>query len=193
MKQLFKLTLITLAFWGCTERIKDCTVDLEIDGNYEIVFNAGQKVISTKSYTVFDRKIQTNIKSFDIQKFQFGNEIQRVDSIFNLTVNPNSDSTFRVYKIKSTLKIDSVIYNGTPCLLKNNGINHTVTGHSSHEIAEIINTNDTTNWMVKTVFKSNFHGQTKGKSIDFIAYYLIEKDLSENYIPNILTAIMNKK
>ncbi len=193
MKQLLKLTLITLAFLGCTEKTKDCTVDLKIDGNYEIVFNATQKAISTKSKIEFNRITQTDIKSSDIQKFQIGNEIQRVDSFFNLTVNQNSDSIYRVYKIKSTLRIDSVIYNGTPWFFKNDGINHTVTGHSSHEITEIINTNDTTNWMVETVLRSHFRGQTRGKSNDFIAYYLIEKELSGNYIPNILTAIMNKK
>lgn len=193
MKLLFKLTFISLALWGCTEKTKHCTANFKIDGNYEIIFNATQKPISTKTAVKFNRKTQTDIASSNIQKFKRVNEIQRDDSFFKLTIDQNSDSVYNIYKIKSTLNIDSVIYNGTHYLFKDEGINHTVVGQSSHEITSIINHADTTNWVVKTVFRSNIHGQTEGRSNDLIAYYLIDKELSENYIPDILTAIQNKK
>jgi hypothetical protein len=200
MKHLFRLNsgskailLITLMFPGCTEKTTDCTINYKTTGNYEVTFYGSQNASSIKSVTEFNRMSLTNIKSAEIQESKNTNEIQRFDNFFSLSVSTISDSIFKIYSIKTTLTIDTVIFNGSKLFFRTEGINHTVAGHSNHEITEIINNKDTLNWMVTTNLNFSLDGQVKGKSNDFLVYYLIDQELSTYYIPEILKAIQNKK
>ncbi len=184
--------IITFIFFGCTKKTTYCTVDFKIDGKYEIVFYDTQKTITNGRFAEFNQTTKTDIKNADILKYKKIDEIHRVDNLTNKTFNLNADTIYQVYSIKSTLIIDSVNFNGSQRLFRNEGINHTVTAHSSHEITEIINYTDTLNWTATTNLNFNFSGQVKGKSNDLLVYYLIEKELAGNYLPDIMTAIMDK-
>lgn len=185
--------IIILIFLGCTEKTTDCTVDIEIDGKYQIVFYDTQKTITNGIFANFNRSILADIKNADIKKQQNIKEIRRVDNLKNLTFNLNSDSINHVYNIKSTFIIDSVISNDSKSIYKNGEINHTAIAHSDHEITEIIDYSDTVIWTTSTNLNFKLTGQVDGKSNDLLLYYLIKKEISENYIPIVLNAIKDKK
>jgi len=202
MKRLFRLNfgfqailLIALSFFGCTNKTIDCTVDYNINGKHEVEFYNTQKVVTIRYTSEYHRLGHTKIKRTGIQNNKNLKEIQRVDNITSLTVNLHSkpDSINKIYNIKSTLTIDTVIFNGSFKIFKNKEIKHTVSGHSNHEITEIINNKDTLNWIVTTTFNYNLSGKVKGKSNDLLAYYLMENELSDNYLPEILNKIKDKK
>ncbi len=202
MKQLIRLNLgtlsillIALTFLGCTNKSTDCTVDFKIHGKYEVNFQDSQKALISRNSTEFNRVGQTDIKSTDIQKNKNLKGIQRVDNLTSLTVKLCSkpDSIYKIYNIKSTITIDTIIFNGSHNYFKNDKIDHTVSGQTNHEITEIINSKDTLNWFVTTTLNFNLSGQVKGKSNDLLIYDLTEKELSDSYIPEILAAIKDKK
>ena len=202
MKQLFRLNfgvqailLIALAFSGCTNKSTDYAVDLKINGQYEVNFYNNQKTLTSINKTGYSHPVHTDIKSTDIQNYKKVKEIQRIDNQASLTItyDPKPDSINKFYSIKSTVTIDTVIFNGSHKLLKKEDIEQAVSGHSKHEITEIINKKDTLNWIVTTTLNYNLSGQVKGKSNDLLVHYLIEKELSDNYIPEILKTIKDKK
>lgn len=202
MKRLFRLNfsfqailLIALTFLGCTNKSTDCTVDFKINGKYEVNFQDSQKALISRNLIQFNRVGQTDIKSIDIQKKKKLKGIQRVDNLTIMSVKlyTKPDSIYKIYNIKSTITIDTIIFNGSHNYFKNDRINHTVSGQTNHEITEIINNKDTLNWFVTTTLDFNLSGQVKGKSYDLLIYNLIEKELSDSYIPEILATIKDKK
>lgn len=199
MKQLSRLNfgihaivLITLTFLGCTKKPTDFIVDLKTQGQYEINFDSAQN--SLKSKSMINHTSQENIKLADIEKNKLSKEFHTIDNFSNLTIamNEKRDSIDSNVKIETTIYLDTVVFNGSPKNVENDGINHSFKGHSKHEITKIVEKKDTLNQVVTTTFDFTLNGEIKGKGNDLLINYLIEKELLSVYLPDILKAIKDR-
>jgi hypothetical protein len=202
MKKILKVKLgtqtfllLTLIAFGCNNSTMNCKVDLKLKGQYELKFCNSQKTLLTISRTDFNKS-----QSIDFKNVNFKNKIARinyrVDDFSDLiikSINSKSDTIKRLWHIKSTIMIDSIGFNGVHRFFKNDGINHSVKGHTEHEITEICNNKDTLRRFLSTTFDIKFVGTVNGKSNDLLVDYLIEKNFLTDYTQDIFKAINDKK
>lgn len=187
--------LLTLITFGCNNSSMNCKGDLKINGKYEIKFLNPQKGDISQQNADFSKSQFIDLKNV-IVKNKIAKLTNRVDDISELTTvftNSKVDTIKRLFNIKSTIMIDSIGFNGVHKFLKNDGINHSVKGHTDHEITEIRNNKETWKYSVSTTFDVKFLGTINGQSNEMLIDYLIEKYFLSEYTQDIFTAIKDKK
>ena len=202
MKKVLKVKLRTQTFllfalitFGCNNSSMNCKVDLKLNGQYEINFFNAQKIPVNLLKADFSKT-----QLIDLQNEHVENKIvminNRVDDLSVMAINfssSKSDTIKRLLHIKSTIMLDSISFNGVHRFFKNDGINHSVKGHTDHEITEIRNSKDTLKYFASTTFDIKFMGTINGKSNDLLVDYLIEKNFLTDYTQVIFNAIKDKK